>query len=472
MGILYNRVADQLQSLIHEGVYREGERLPGVRVLSRQFGVSISTVLQAHQTLESRGYLEARERSGHFVRLARTETPMPSMARPKAQPLPVSARDMALDLCSVERNTLVPFGAAVPHPDYLPLRQIQQASIWAARQGLETLDYSFPGKPVFRRQLAQRMTSLGVLVAPVDIIATNGAQEAIILALRALTKPGDIVAIESPSFPGILQSLEIVGLRAIEIPVHPVDGISLEGLQLALEQWPIKACVVVPNHSNPVGVCLTDQRKQQLVTMLSEAGVPLIEDDIYGDLPHEGDRPRPAKAFDQTGNVIYCSSFSKTMAPGLRLGWVLPGRYFAEISQQKYFSNLATASLPQVAVARFLEQGGYDRYLRSARQQYRDATERMRAAVARSFPDGTGISKPMGGFVLWVELPKGVSGTEVFGAARASGINVAPGKMFSTTDKYENYLRLNCANPWTDRIDRATLRLGEIVHQQLAQTNR
>ncbi len=465
MGILYNRVADQLQSLIHEGVYREGERLPGVRVLSRQFGVSISTVLQAHQTLESRGYLEARERSGYFVRLPPNDTPVPTMARPKAQPLPVSARDMALDLCSVERKSLVPFGAAVPHPDYLPLRQIQQASIWAARQGLETLDYAFPSKLVFRRQLAQRMTSLGVVAAPDDIIATNGAQEAIILALRALTRPGDIVAIESPSFPGILQSLEIVGLRAIEIPVHPTDGISLEALQVALEQWPIKACVVVPNHSNPMGVRLTDYRKQQLVNLLADANVPLIEDDIYGDLAYDGERPRPAKAFDTTGNVIYCSSFSKTISPGLRLGWVIPGRHFADISQQKYFSNLATASLPQLAVTRFLEQGGYDRYLRAARQRYRDATERMRAAVARAFPEGTAISRPMGGFVLWVELPRRVSGTEVFAQARAAGINVAPGKMFSTTDKYQHCLRLNCANPWSDRIEGAIQRLGEIVHQ-------
>jgi DNA-binding transcriptional MocR family regulator len=469
MGILYNRVADQLQSQIHKGVYREGERLPGVRVLSRQFGVSISTVLQAHQTLESRGYLEARERRGFFVRMPGQDTPVPVMGRPKAQPVPVSARDMALELCSAEIKALVPLGAAVPHPDYLPLRQIQQASIWAARQGRETLEYAFPGKLVLRRQLARHMTSLGVLAAPDDIIITNGAQEAIILALRSLTRPGDIVAIESPSFPGILQSLEIAGLRAIEIPVHPTDGISLEALQMALEQWPVKACVVVANHSNPMGVRLSDPRKERLVELLAEADVPLIEDDIYGDLPFEGERPRPAKAFDRHDNVIYCGSFSKTVSPGLRLGWVVPGRHYTGISQQKYFSNLATAAIPQLAISRFLEQGGYERYLRTARQRYRDATGRMRNAVARVFPEGTAISRPMGGFVLWVELAGRVSGTDVFTLARASGINVAPGKMFSTTNKYEHCLRLNCANPWTDRIDGAIQRLGEIVHKLVLQ---
>ncbi len=463
MGILYNRVAEQIQSLIREGVYREGERLPGVRVLSRQFGVSISTVLQAHQTLENRGYLEARERSGYFVRLPRVNTPVPAMARSRSRPAPVSARDMAVDLCSQDQQRMVPLAAAVPHADFLPLRQIQQASLWAARQGLDVLDYSFPGKLVYRRQLAQRMTALGVPVVPDEILATNGAQEAIILALRAITVPGDIVAVESPSFPGILQALEIAGLRALEIPVHPTDGLSLEGLQMALEQWHVKACVVVTNHSNPMGARMADSRKQQLVAMLEQAGVPLIEDDIYGDLPHTGERPRPAKAFDRTGNVIYCSSFSKTISPGLRLGWIVAGRYQAEVHQQKYFSNLATASLPQLAVARFLEQGGYDRYLRTVRQRYLEATERLRAAIGRDFPEGTAVSQPQGGFVLWVELPNRASGTEVFRRAREEDINVAPGRMFSTTDKFEHFLRLNGANPWSERIERAVQRLGQLT---------
>ena len=463
MGILYNQVADQLHALIRDGVYREGERLPGVRALSRQFGVSVSTVLQAHQTLEARGYLEARERSGYFVHLPRRDTPEPVMQKHKAKPVPVSARDMALDLCADEQKVMVPLAAAIPHPDFLPVRQIQHATLWAARRGLETLDYAFPGKIEYRRQIAQRMAALGIIATPGDILATNGAQEAIILALQAVTKPGDIVVVESPSFPGILQALDVVGLRVIEVPTHPSEGLSLEGLELALEQWPVKACVVVPNHSNPMGATMSDLRKQQMVRMLEAAGVPLIEDDIYGDLYYGTHRPRPAKVFDRTGNVIYCNSFSKTISPGLRLGWMMPGKYLAEASQQKYFSNLGTASVPQIAVAHFLEQGGYDRYLRSARQRYREATDRMRAAVGRSFPEGTAVSRPQGGFVLWVQLPRTVSGTEVFRRAREENINVAPGLMFSTTDKYENCLRLNGANPWSERVEQAIARLGAIA---------
>ncbi|SFN28659.1 aminotransferase-like domain-containing protein [Marinobacter pelagius] len=467
MGVLYSQVADQLQALIQEGVYRQGDRLPGVRVLSRQFGVSISTVLQAHQTLEARGYLEARERSGYFVRLPVQDVPEPSMLKHRSRPVPVTAREMTLDLCADEQKRMVPLATAIPHPDYLPVRQIQQSTLWAARRGLETLDYAFPGKESFRRQIAQRMAAIGVPVTPDDILATNGAQEAIILALRAVTQPGDIVAVESPSFPGILQALEVVGLRVIEIPTHPSEGLSLEGLELALEQWPLKACVVVTNHSNPMGARMSDERKKQLVSMLAAADVPLIEDDIYGDLYHTGERPRPAKAFDRADNVIYCSSFSKTISPGLRLGWMIPGRHMASARQHKYFVNLATSSIPQLAVAHFLEQGGYDRYLRSARQHYREATERMRSAVARSFPEGTAVSRPQGGFVLWVQLPEGVSGTEVYQRARAENINVAPGLMFSTTNKFDNCLRLNGGNPWTGTIEKAVARLGALVHEEM-----
>ncbi|HET8849510.1 MAG TPA: PLP-dependent aminotransferase family protein [Marinobacter sp.] len=465
MGVLYNQVADQLQTLIQDGVYREGERLPGVRALSRQFSVSISTVLQAHQTLEARGFLVARERSGYFVRLPASDIPEPSMAEQRSKPLPVSAREMTLDLCADEQKRMVPLATAIPHPDYLPLRQIQQSTLWAARRGLETLDYAFPGKECFRRQIAQRMATVGVPISPDDVLVTNGAQEAIILALRAVTRPGDIVAVESPSFPGILQALDVVGLRVIEIPTHPSDGLSLEGLQLALEQWPLKACVVVTNHSNPMGARMPDVRKQQLVSMLAAANVPLIEDDIYGDLYHTGERPKPAKAFDRADGVIYCSSFSKTISPGLRLGWMIPGRHMASARQEKYFSNLATSTIPQLAVAHFLEQGGYDRYLRAARQHYREAVGRLRSAVARSFPDGTAVSRPQGGFVLWVQLPEGVSGTEVYRRARLESINVAPGLMFSTSNKFDNCLRLNGGNPWTERIEKAVIRLGALAHE-------
>ena len=464
MTVLYNRIADQIQELIQQGAYRTGDRLPGVRVLSRQFGVSIATILQSHQVLEGRGFVDARERSGYYVRLPPSQTPVPTVDQVQSRPTPVSARELAVEMVrAAQDRTLVPLGAAVPHSDFMPMRQMQQAASWAARLGRDAQDYAFPGKLVLRRQIAQRMTALGAPTVPDQLLITTGAQEAITIALRSVTKPGDIVALESPFFPGILHSLELLGLRVIEIPSDPTQGISLEGLQLALEQWPVAACIVVVNHSNPLGCRLSDARKQRLVRMLSTAKVPLIEDDIYGDLPLEGERPRPAKAFDKEGNVLYCGSFSKTLSPGMRIGWLQPGRYLEEALQQKYFMNIATSTIPQLAVAHFLEQNGYERFLRSVRQRYAEALERMRTAVGHYFPEGTAVSRPVGGFVLWVQMPDGCDGTEIFRQALGEGISVAHGRLFSLSDKFQNCLRLNGANPWDEKIEKALKRMGEMA---------
>lgn len=469
MAARYQQIADRLQQQIIEGVFAIGKRLPGVRQLSQQFQVSIATILQAHQLLVSRGYIEARERSGYYARLPVVSSAVPQMQTALQQPLPVSSRALAVDLVlSAHDRQLVPLGAAVPSVDLLPLMPMQRATIWAARQGGGALSYAFPGKSALRQQLALRMTALSVPTLAEQILVTGGGQEAIILALRAVTSPGDIVALESPSFPGILHALGLLGLHAIEIPTHPTEGISLESLETALASWPVRACVVVTNHGNPLGCALSDDKKRRLVKLLDAARVPLIEDDIYGDLCFGQERPRPAKCFDQDGGVIYCSSFSKTMAPGLRVGWIQPGRYLAAVLQQKYFMNIATATVPQLAAAHLLEQGGYDRYLRVVRQRYQTLVTQMSAAVSRYFPAGTAISQPVGGFVLWVQLPKPCDTLLLFYRAREAGIHLAPGKMFSTTDRYGHCLRLNCANPWSGKIESAIRRLGELARDQLA----
>jgi len=462
MSLLYQQLAADIEKLIREGVFRDGERLPGVRALSRQFRVSVSTVLQAHQLLEARGLVCARERSGYYACLNHGAE-MLSVRTSRPRKVAVSDMDLTLELCSREDSDEVPLGGAIPHASLLPVRQIQQALLWAARQSNDLVEYAFPGKEPLRRQLAQRMANIGVVCSTEDILVTNGAQEAILLALRALTRPGDIVAVEAPSFPGVLQALSLRGLKAIEIPSRKGEGISLEALEMALDQWPVKACIVVTNHSNPLGNRMSDERKKALVRMLEAASVPLIEDDIYGDLGHDGERPRPAKVFDRTGNVIYCSSFSKTVLPSLRIGWVVPGKHHDLVSKHKYFSNLATASLPQLAVAHFLEQGSYDRALRQVRPIYRTLCQQFRDAILRYFPEGTIVSDPVGGFVLWVELPESISGKDLAMRARDRGIHVAPGRIFSVSGRFDHCLRINAANPWTRQVEDALKTLGELA---------
>jgi DNA-binding transcriptional MocR family regulator len=327
--------------------------------------------------------------------------------------------------------------------------------------------YAFPpGHIALRRQIAKRMTELGCPVDPDALVITNGCQEALGLALRALTQPGDVVAIESPTFYGLLQVIEALGLKALEIPTHPHDGISIEALEFALQQWPVRACIVSPNFSNPLGSAMSTARKRALVDLLGQKNIPLIEDDVYGDLGFDGARPGIAKTFDNDG-VVYCSSFSKTLTPGLRIGWIAAGRYQAQIEYHKYVLNLAAPTAPQLAVAELLERGGYDRYLRQARRDYATAVARMIGAVEMYFPDGTRVTQPQGGFVIWVEFPTAIDGNILYQQALTHGISIAPGTMFSATGRYRNFIRLNCAVPWDTRTEKAIVRLGQLASAML-----
>lgn len=441
--------------------------MPGLRMLCQQQRISLATAVSAYQTLERDGWIEARQRSGFYVR-ARPQSVLeqPALKQLSRKPTPVSGQQMALQLVqATHRPDVVQLGAAVPAASFLPTRAVAQALARAARQGAQrTARYEFPpGAPELRRQLARRLTHLGCETQAEDIVITNGCQEALQLALRAVTQPGDVVAIESPTFYGLLQVIESLGLKALEIPTHPSEGLSLEALQLALEQWPVRACVLVPNFSNPLGYCMPDQRKRQLLALLARYDLPLIEDDVYGDLGFGPERPSIIKAWDRDGRVLHCSSFSKTLAPGLRVGWIAPGRYQQSVEYLKYVSNLAAPAAAQLAVADLLAQGRYDRYLRQVRTRYQQAVTRMSAAIDRFFPAGTRISEPRGGFVLWLELPSETDTMKLAQQALQEGISIAPGPIFSATQKYRNYLRLSCACEWNDPLERALARLAQLA---------
>lgn len=472
METLYNRVARDISRDIDRDIYRPGERLPGVRRLARQYQVSIATALEACRLLEDEGRLEARLRSGFYVRVGRPGAVRePAISNPPRAPSVVAGQELVLQLVKATNDpSLLPLGAAVPHPRFMPTRAVASALARALRSADGAgIGYAFPpGALGLRRQIARRMTELGCPVDPDGIVITSGCQEALGLALRAATRPGDVVAIESPTFYGLLQVIDALGLKALEIPTHPRDGISLEALAFALEQWPVRACIVSPNFSNPLGSLMDPGRKRALVALLRERGIALIEDDVYGDLGFEGERPGLCRAEDpEGGTVLYCASFSKTLGPGLRLGWIAPGRWQAEVEHHKYVLNLATATAPQLAVAELLERGGYDRYLRQARQQYAGSVARMSRAVERYFPEGTRLTQPQGGFVLWVEFPGRVDAQLLCEQALAHGISVAPGPIFSATRKYRNCIRLNCAQPWDERLERAIARLGQLAAAML-----
>ena len=325
-----------------------------------------------------------------------------------------------------------------------------------------------PGCEPLRREVAKRMLNAGCSITPDNIVATAGATEAYYLALRTVTQPGDTVVIESPSYYAVLEAMNSLGLNALELPTHPREGISLTALHSALKTQSVSACFLVSNFSNPMGSCMDDAKKKALVDLLNQYDVPLIEDDVYGDLNFEGDRPKAIKAFDTEGRVIYCSSVSKPLSPGLRVGWCIPGRYQQQIEHLKVVVSHMTATAPQLTVAAFFANGGYDRHLRHLCHAYKQQMNRMLQAILDYFPAETRVTCPGGGHVLWVEISGGFNALELFEDAIKHRISIAPGPMFSTSNGYQNCFRLNTGVPWSDDIDRAMQTLGNLVKKQLA----
>ncbi len=457
--LLYDKIADHLAGAIARGALRSGDRMPSVRGLASQRKVSVATVLQAYVRLENDGLIEVRPRSGHFVR----HRPLvPSVAEPRLPrrnlaPARVSVTPGVRALWESMRDpSVVPLGAAQVSPSLLPIRQLNRRLAAIARE-VQDVGGSYgdvAGLPTLRRQLARRSVEMGLSLHESEIVITVGAMEGLHLALRATTNPGDAVAVEVPTYFGVLQAIEQLGLKAVEVPAHPRTGMDLECLEKVLQQRGVKAIVAAPNVSNPLGSIMPDENKERLVRLSAKFDVPIIEDDVYGELAFEG-RPRPALAWDREGRVLLIGSVSKTLAPGYRIGWIIPGRYQEHIERLKYSLTVSTPPLLQMAVAEFLSSGGYDRHLRRLRAQLRAQVERMRDAVCTLFPPGTRVTSPSGGFVVWVELPPGVDAYTLQGLALAEGVSIAPGPIFSARDRFSNHIRLSCGFPWSPRTEAA-----------------
>lgn len=463
---LYEQVAERLADAIAAGTLRPGDRLPSVRQLSLRERVSISTVLQAYLHLESLGLVETRPQSGHYVR--RRERPRPEeprVSRPTSTATPPSVGALVAHVYRAVRDErLVQLGAAVPAAELLPGPRLHRDLATLARQRPDALNYDMPpGCLELRRQVARRALEWGCSLSPDDFITTCGATEAVSLSLSAVARPGDTVAVESPAYYGTLQAMESLGLRALELPSHPRHGLELDALEAALERRRVAAVLVVPSFSNPLGACMPEENRARLVAMLARREIPLIEDDIYGDLHHGPERPRTCKSFDREGLVLLCGSVSKTLAPGFRVGWVAPGRFHARVELLKFAHTGATPTLPQLAVARFLASGGYDKHLRTLRRRLASQVERMTEALCEHFPEGTRVSRPAGGSLLWVELPPTVDALLLHARALEAGISIAPGPIFSAQPRYAHHIRLNCGQAWSPRVEAALSTLGSLA---------
>ena len=464
----YERLAADLAELIRTGTLRPGDRVPSVRRMSASRGVSMPTVMQAYRLLEARRLIGARPQSGFYVLPPRARAALtrqqPTLALP--EPGAITTGDLIMRVLEMVANpALVPLGTALPADELLPTGALARALRGVTRPpvGSPREPVTPSGSEALRREIARRALDAGDAVTPDDIVVTCGCAEALSLCLRAVTKPGDTVAVESPAWFGTLQALEVLGLRALEIPVDPETGLIIEALAEALGRRKVAALVVTPNVHNPLGCIMPDERKRELVSLLAAHGVPVIEDDTYGELAFGDARPRTLRTFDRAGLVLTCGSFSKTLTPEYRVGWVIPGAYRDRILHLKLATTAATSVPPQLAIASYLASGGYEQHLRRLRRALRGTVERFSFEITERFPDGTRISRPAGGYLLWVQLPDGIDTVVLQRQAASRGLSVAPGPAFSASGSFSNYLRINAGHPWSDRTRDALDLLVDLV---------
>lgn len=462
----YQRIASSLLAMIDAGALAVGDRLPSVRHICRTQRVSPATAMQAFAELERQGRVAVRDRSGHYVLPVAAPRSQPVMAPPDPEPTRVGVSNAVASVFqSASDRRLVPLGATVPDPRLLPGAELARYLGAAGRSDVGTLTrYAFePALPALARELSRRYAAAGCLVPPEDFTITCGGMEALNLAIRAVTRPGDVVAVESPGYFGLLEILESLGLQALPVPTTCDQGVDLDALRSALDDFPVKAVVLVTAFSNPTGASLSDAKRAALVDLLDDYGIPLIEDDIYGELAFDGHRPRPVRSWDRRGQVLLCGSFSKSLCPGLRLGWVAGGAFTERIRRLKLINTVNTPATVQAAIATFLADNRLDRHLRRFRRAIHRHVWNTRQAVLEHFPAGSVPSNPQGGYFLWVQLPAGVDASAVCQDAREQRIAIAPGHIFCATGNYGNFLRLSCGVVWSTQVASAVATLGGIV---------
>ncbi len=469
---LHVRVADTIRHLIEEATLKTGDKVPSVRSMSRQAGVSISTVLQAYANLEADGVVVAKPQSGYFVSsTAASHVRVPDrIVFSEVKPAPAPAFNLWASIYeSATNDDIMPLGLANPKSELLPVKGLARAVRQVLNESPERCtQYSFPpGEIELRRQIAAQYYLRNQDVHPDDIVITSGCTESILLSLKATAQPGDVIAVESPMYFVLLRIVKSLGMTLVEIESDPVTGMSIEALARAVASIKISAVICIPNFSNPNGTLMPDEKKQRLVDLLEANDIPLIEDDIYADLYFGDNRPSSCRDFAHAGTVLSCSSFSKTLAPGYRIGWVLPGRYRDQVIQHKRLTSAATTTLSQLAIAQFIQSGAYQRHLRVLRQTFKQQIFKLRETIACYFPEGTRISDPKGGFVLWVQLPSQIDTRLLAERAMQEKISIVPGSMFSASDQYSNFLRLCTGFIWSEAAEQGVKRLGEMIEEMM-----
>ena len=466
-------LSGEIRRKIETGDLRYGEKLPSVRLIARARRLSMTTVVSAYRELEATDLIEARPRSGYYVKFA--ASPSRGLGRRLSRaPMQLEKyRDLMPDLLAEadQGNRVLRLGVASIENNLLPRESLARLTRRILRTtGAQAFEYADPmGLPSLRKRIGALMMDRGVAAAASDAIVTSGCQEALWIALQSVCKPGDAVAMESPSYPGAIKIMQLMGLKAVEIPSMP-SGLDLEALEGALRKHKIAACYVMPNCANPTGRVYSEDTKQQLCELAARHDLPIIEDSANGDL-YYGASPLPSlKRYDQSDLVLFCSSFSKTVAPAFRVGWIVPGRFAKKAMELKYGVSLGTPVLQQMVIDRFISEGSFKRGLLQARRVLATTMGQMLRCVDECFPPGTVSHRPFGGMCAWIGLPPGVDSDRLRLMAREKDISLASGRMFSPSSAYTNYIRLGWGGVWTKRAEAGVRAVGAVAHDLSRET--
>lgn len=464
---LYLEVSDRIETLIEKRALKVGDKLLSVRALSKEQGISLSTAFQAYYHLESKGLIEARPQSGYYVRYSPQHMlSIPMVGKAADEVVPVSIDDMISSVYKdLRSDRLLNFALGSPSHELLPAAKLNKSVVQALRSSTDScLQYEHvQGNVELRKQIAIQSFNWGGAISEDDVVITAGCMEALSLSLKAITKPGDAVAIESPTYFAIFQVMESLGLKVVEIPTDPATGVDIDGLENAITKFDIRACLFVCNFNNPLGSCMPEEKKKRLVSLISKHDIPLIEDDIYGELYFGKTRPHTCKTYDRKGLVIQCGSFSKSLAPGYRIGWTIPGKFKERVIRVKRMNNVSTNTLAQSAIAHFLANGRYELHLRHLRKALHTNCMRYTQAITNYFPEETRITRPQGGFALWLEFNKKFDGYKIHKQALKLNIGIAPGQIFSSKGQFSNCFRISFGLPYVDKVDNGLRQLGDLV---------
>ena len=464
---LYTQIAERLESQIENNILKTGDKLLSLRALSKEQGISISTAFKAYIELENKGFIEARPKSGYFVRYNATKLSKVSGTPKTESSFENTGVDEMLRMVhqTLSQKGIVKLSRATPSSELIPSAKLSKAMMEAIRKSpASCTEYEeIQGNITLRKQIAKYAFNWNGSITENDVVTTQGCMEALVFCLKAVTEPGDTVAIESPTYFGIFNVMKSLGLKVLEIPTDPEQGADLEYLEKAIEKIPVKACLFVPNFSNPVGSLMPDHRKKQLVALLAKHQIPLIEDDIYGEMYFGKTRPKTCKSFDKEGLVMLCSSVSKTLAPGYRVGWCIPGRFLDQILSIKLTHSVSSATPTQVAIGLFFETGRYDLHMRKLRKALHTQCLRYIQAISEYFPADTKVSRPQGGYVLWIEMSAKVNAFDLFQRAMKENVSIAPGQIFSTDARFTHYIRISFGAPYSAVIDESLGKLGKLI---------